>query len=168
MLQASDKDGSAPAFTLVELILVMALMVTILALSAPSLSRSLKARAVNQEATRLLAMIEYARDEAISQGVPMVLWIDAENGHFGAQAKEGYAGNDSRQKEFFLNPAIHFDALDEAAQQGGLTIAVEFDPDGTPDPSSVYSLRLTDQKEESATLTQTDDGWGYEIAKSEQ
>ena len=165
MRPASEQIRSARAFTLIELIIVMALMVTILGLSAPSLSRSLKGRAVKQEATRLLATIEYAREESISQGVPMAVWIDAQNGRFGTQPQNGYEGNPLRQKELSLDPTIHF-VLDGAEPtQNGRIIATEFDPDGTLDPSSISNLQLSDQKDESVTLSLSEDGWGYEIGK---
>src|ERR1051325_1837454 len=81
----------APGFTLVELILVMALLATLMALAAPSLSRSMRQRNLSQEATRFVALTESARDEAVSQGVPMVVWIDPVGGRFGMGPKTGYA-----------------------------------------------------------------------------
>jgi len=143
----------------------MTLMVTILGVSAPALSRSFQGRAVKQEAARLLAMAEYAREEAISQGVPMVVWIDAQGGRFGTQAKSGYEGDASRQKELALAPTIHVTLAEEKAPQDGRTIAMEFDPDGTPAPSNISSIKVADQHEEVATLALSNDGWGYEIAK---
>ena len=57
----------------------MALLCVILGVAAPSLSRSMRQRNLTQEAARLLAATEYARDEAISRGVPMAVWIDVAN-----------------------------------------------------------------------------------------
>ena len=146
----------------------MTLMVTILGLSAPALSRSFKGRVVKQEAARVLATTEYAREAAISQGIPMVVWIDVHNGRFGTQPKSGYEGDLSRQKELSLDPTIHFAMEEDKGAQDGRTIAMEFDPDGTPDPSNISSLQLADQHEESATLALSGDGWGYELAKEGQ
>ena len=144
----------------------MALLAVILALVAPSLSRSSRARKLENEATRLLAATECARSEAISQGVPMNVWIDSAAGRFGVGAKAGYSSNTIREKEFFLDSDIRFDALENAPSgQNGVVDAIEFSPDGTPDPSSVYSIRLLDQSDSAIALTQTEDEWGYEIVK---
>jgi hypothetical protein len=43
--------------------------------------------------------------------------------------------------------------------------AAEFAPDGTLDPSGVATVRLADRFNSSATISQTSDGWGYEILK---
>ena len=150
---------------MVELILVMALLATLLAVSAPLLARSFKQRALEQEATQLLAATEYARDEAVSQGVPMSVWIDVANGSCGVQAQSGYEGNALREKTWFLQPDIRFDAIDAATDPNGHVVAAQFDADGTLDLESVDSIRLIARTNENITLTQTEDGWGYEIVK---
>ena len=161
----NDSARVSQAFTLVELILVMALLATLLAVSAPLLSRSFKQRALEQEATQLLAATEYARDEAVSQGVPMSVWIDVANGSCGVQAQSGYEGNALREKTWFLQPDIRFDAIDAATDPNGHVVAAQFDADGTLDLESVDSIRLIARTNENITLTQTEDGWGYEIVK---
>lgn len=153
---------------MVELILVMALLATLLAVSSPLLSRSFKQRALEQEATQLLAATEYARDEAVSQGVPMSVWIDVANGACGVQAQSGYEGNPSRERTWFLPADVHFDAVAAPTDQSGRMIAAQFDADGTLDLESVDSISLVARSNESITLTQTEDGWGYEIVKEAQ
>lgn len=157
MLTRNDIVRSAQAFTLIELILVMALLVMLLALSVPSFSGSFKARTVEQEAAQLLAATEYARNEAVSQGVPMIVWIDANTGEFGVNAKDGYEGNASREKTFALHPDLHF----ELAQ----TDTLGFEPDGTLDSESPDSIKIVSRFNPSISLSQTEDGWGYEIVK---
>jgi type II secretion system protein H len=167
----------AGAFTLVELILVMALLCVILGIAVPSLSRSIHERNLEQEATRLLALTEYARDEAVSQGVPMSVWIDSASGHFGAQAMPGYEDAGARGKDFTLITGLRFDmtgaSLGAQKQTGLATHAgtfgenevAEFMPDGTLDPSSQASVRLVDQSSSSIEIAQTKDAWGYEIVR---
>jgi type II secretion system protein H len=182
----------ARAFTLVEMILVMALLCVILGIAAPSLSRSFHQRNLNEEATRLLALTEYARDEAVSQGVPMSVWIDVETGHFGAQAMPGYEDAGARSKEFTLIEGLHFDVLEDspsaavqtagASQTGmagrtgaarppsvaGQSEVAEFLPDGTLDPSSQPAVRLEDRSNSAIEVAQTKDAWGYEIVEEAQ
>ncbi len=158
------------AFTLIELVLVMALLVTLLALAVPSLSRSLRQRNLEQEAARLLAVTEYGRDEASSQGVPVMVWLDPENGHFGVEVKKGFDVDAVHAKEYVLNGAgLKFDppegGVASSVQGHGFNVA-EFAPDGTLDTASVPALRITDSGHRSAiSLSQTTDGYGYQIDK---
>jgi type II secretion system protein H len=156
---------SAGAFTLVELILVMALLCVILGLAVPSLSRSMRQRNLMQEGTRLLAMTEYARDEAISRGVPMSLWVDAGAGRYGVRAMPGYEDAGARSKEFTLIEGVHFDAQKTMLSGAGEADAAEFLPDGTLDSSSQTALRIEDQSSSGVEIEQMKDGSGYEIVK---
>jgi len=156
----------AAAFTLVELILVMALLCVILGVAAPSLSRSMHARALTQEAARILALTEYARDEATSQGVPMVVWMDAATGRFGAKPKTGYETAAVRGKEFKLPDGLHFETVKNAIPAaGGETDAAEFAPDGSLDPASQKSVEVADRSDSRISVAQTTDAWGYEIVR---
>jgi type II secretion system protein H len=158
------KRRADSAFTLVELIVVMALLAIVLALSAPSLGRSMRERSLADEATRFLAATEYARDEAVSQGVPMIVWLDPRGQSFGVEQKAGFESDETRTKEFVVNPDITF-ASDATRKTNGAIVAVEFSPDGTPVATSVEEIRVSDRFQNRLTLTQTEDGWGYEILK---
>jgi type II secretion system protein H len=168
MLKDDTTRFAPPAFTLVELILVMAVLATVMALAAPSLSRSLRNRNLDQEAKRFIALTEYARSEAVSQAVPMIVWIDADGGRFGAEPKAGFTSADNTKKEYPLNSDVHFDLTNAPAAQDGLVTAVEFEPDGTPDPSSMATVQLADRFKNAVAIAKTQDGWGYEIVKDTQ
>lgn len=157
-----NKQSTPAAFTLVELILVMALLATIMALAAPSLSRSMRQRYVADEAARFLAATEYARDEAVSQGVPMTLWIEPATGHFGVEPKVGFFGADERSREFEVHSDIHFETSKAVATRG-IVQAVEFAPDGAPDVASIEEIRLVDRFNSTVTIARTNDRWAYEI-----
>src|SRR4051812_32393951 len=92
ILMRSDNPTHSSGFTLVELILVMVLLTVIVGFAAPSLARSMRQRNLAGEAARFLAATEYAREEAVSQGVPMTVWINAETQRFGVEPKSGYDG----------------------------------------------------------------------------
>src|SRR4051794_12145785 len=80
----------SPAFTLVELLLVMAILLVLMAVVAPSLSRSLRGRKITDESARFLALTEYARNAAVSEGSPMSVWINGTTQHFGLDPKNDY------------------------------------------------------------------------------
>jgi type II secretion system protein H len=161
------KSDSAPGFTLVELVLVMALLAVIAAFAAPSLARSMRQRNLNDEAARLLALSEYGRDEAVSQGVPMSVWVDPKGQRMGVEPKTGFDGDDTRTREFTLNPDIHFE-IDRTATQSGVVEVMEFAPDGAPSSSSIDVVRLVDRFQALVTVARTSDGWSYEIVKEQR
>lgn len=70
--QRSGKKG----FTLLELILVMVILSTVLAMAAPSLRGFFGSRKTHDEAARLLALTQFARSQAISEGIVYRLNID--------------------------------------------------------------------------------------------
>src|SRR4051794_10382971 len=107
----------------------MALLCIVLAFAAPSLGRSMRERHVADEAKRFLALTEYARAEAISQGVPMLVRVDVQAGRIGVEAKTGYAAERSREREFALGPDVHLE-MGESQTNGD---PIEYAPDGIPE-----------------------------------
>ena len=158
---------SASGFTLVELIIVMTLLAIVAALSVPSLSRSMRQRKLDEEATRLLALTEYGRNEAVSQGVPMIIWIDAKAQRYGIEPKAGFDSDDARTREYAMNPDVQVE-IDKAAASGGIVEAMEFEADGALTTASVDAVRLVDRFKSVITISRTTDGWSYELVKEEK
>jgi prepilin-type N-terminal cleavage/methylation domain-containing protein len=166
LLRGRVGKNADPAFTLIELVVVMALLVILLGVSEPSLARSFHGRDLTQEALRLLAVTEYARDEATSTGAPMVVWVDADSGEYGTKAKTGYEDSGARSKEYTLHDGLKFQGTTTSTKTSGQEKdAVEFEADGTLDPSSVMSLEIVNRTNETVQIAQTKDAWGYEIVK---
>src|SRR5256885_1782577 len=69
--------SSLSGFTLVELILVMALLVVAVSFITPHLSDFFRGRALDSEGRQLMALVHDGQSRAVSGGVPMILWFDA-------------------------------------------------------------------------------------------
>lgn len=85
----SGPDRTAPtrgAFTLIELILVMAILAAVLAVSSPALGRFFRGRNLDGEAYRLLAITRHAQDRAVTEGIPMIVWLDLPGRRYGLMA----------------------------------------------------------------------------------
>src|ERR1039458_6663663 len=93
-------------FTLIELILVMALLTIVISLTAPKLSRFFHGRTLDSEARRLLALTRSGQSRAVSEGVPMDLWVDAELGTFGLEAEPSYETSDPKAVDFTLDGGL--------------------------------------------------------------
>ncbi|HEV7402449.1 MAG TPA: GspH/FimT family pseudopilin [Chthoniobacteraceae bacterium] len=156
------------AFTLIELMLVLAILAMMVALVAPTLARSSKARNLEQEAFRLVALTEHAREEAISQGVSMAIYVETQSGRYGMEPASSTGGVEKR-KDFTMRDDLHFEELktppstSTSSKKEGRVIV--YDPEGVPDVSSIDYITITDQNGESKSIMRSADGYGYEVAK---
>src|SRR3954463_14446446 len=74
------------AFTLIELILVMAILTIAVSITAPALANFFHGRVLDSEARRVLALTRQGQSRAISEGLPMDLWVDAAQAQYGLEA----------------------------------------------------------------------------------
>jgi type II secretion system protein H len=96
-------------FTLIELILVMSLLMIVLSVSAPSLSRFFRGRSLDAEARRFLALTHYGQSRAVAEGAPMILWLDVQQGRYGMQTESSYAEDDRYSVKFNLDQEIRME-----------------------------------------------------------
>jgi type II secretory pathway pseudopilin PulG len=157
------------AFTLIELIMVMALLTAVFAIAAPSLSNFFRGRVLNSEARRLLAMTRYGQSRAASEGIPMVLWIDPDEGRYGLQQAEGYEEFDPKQVEYQLSRDLEFELRSERTLTQGRTnfaerFSVRFQPDGSIAETSLRSITLVQKEMDFLVITQSQNRLAYEIS----
>ncbi|HXC98397.1 MAG TPA: hypothetical protein VN048_03585 [Verrucomicrobiae bacterium] len=99
------------AFTLIELILVMAVLVMVVAIIMPKLSGFFGARAVDSEAKRFMALMHYGQTRAVSDGVPMMLWVDSNHRAYGLEQEPGYAASDPLEEDNTLADGLKIDTV---------------------------------------------------------
>lgn len=133
------------AFTFIELILVMALLVAMISVAAPMLAEFFRGRTLDAEARRLLALTRAAQARAVSEGLPMLLWVDAEQQLYGLEMETPPREGDPRALEFELDENLVLEAVKAAAVsvRGKSLPAIRFLPEGVVDESSPTQLRLT-------------------------
>lgn len=156
----------ASAFTLVELILVMALLVVAVSLAAPALSNFVRGRALDSEARRLLALMHAGQSRAVSEGLPMVLWIDEKSGAYGLQAETTGQNGDPQAEHLDVDSTLAIAVLNPGAATP-VTFqnlpAIRFLPDGSVDENSLQTVQLTDSAGISRWLILNSSRTGYEI-----
>src|SRR3954463_3686648 len=103
---ASARRPRNRAFTLVELIVVMVLLLIIASMVAPRMSSFFRGRALSQEARRMLSLIHYGQTRAVSEGVPVLLWVDTRNSSYGLEVQSGHVGSDDRLAVFTAEPTL--------------------------------------------------------------
>ena len=151
------------AFTLVELIIVMALLGGVLAVSAPALSSFFRSRTLKDETRRFLALTELARQESISLGVPMVVFIDTSFRRYGLEPKVGYVVENARVMEFQVADGLEL-VVEQRALGSQNLATIEFLPDGSLDPNSLYEVIIKRESDAAAffRIARTLNGLAYE------
>ena len=173
----SAKSAGARAFTLIELILVMALLMIVLALSASSLGRFFHGRVLDSEARRFVSLTRYGQSRAVSEGVPMVLWLDTKLGAYGLQQETGYNPVDAKAVDYQLGQDLLMEVAAAAPQIGQNGMArqtahalpmIRFLPDGFISEVSVRSVWIREKTGETIRIAQTINGLNYEISSNAQ
>lgn len=168
--QIESKSACRHGFTLIELILVLTLLGIVTALIAPSLSNFMRGRSLDSEARRLLSLTHAAQSRAVSEGTPMMLWMNATQGSYGMEREGNSENNDPKALEFSVNGNVQLMVMNTA--KAGTTVrklpAIRFSPDGTIDENSPTTLRLNDTTGAMLWLVQTRNRMDYEIRNSNQ
>ncbi len=171
------------AFTLVELIAVMALLVTVIAIASPSLAGFFRGRALDAEARRLLALTRQGQSRAIAEGLPTILWLDLNQRTYGLETDSSFVDNDPQAVEYTLDGSLTLDLgvtdpalqtfitgntlFDNDAEAGNSRHAalpnLRFEPDGSIGGGSRENLRLTDRDGNSLWVGLAANRLNYEI-----
>src|ERR1035437_5952671 len=117
-------DQARRGFTLIELILVMALLTVVISLTAPRLSRFFHGRTLDSEARRLLALTRSGQSRAVSEGMPMDLWVDAEEGTFGLEAEPSYETSDPKAVDFALDGGLQLEVVNKISVAPANTVTM--------------------------------------------
>jgi hypothetical protein len=161
-------DSSRPrsgAFTLLELVFVLVIISTTLALAAPSLrgwSRGSKLRDTGDE---FLAITRYARCQAIAGGQVYRLYVDGNAGTYQLMAQQQnefvQLGN-SWGRQFKMPDGFR---LTMTGEGGGPLEAVEFYPSGR---TQVARVRITSDQNDITELQCPTPAEGFRVLTSEE
>src|SRR3974390_2538039 len=102
-------------FTLIELILVMTILTIAVSITAPALANFFRGRTLDSEARRLLALTRQGQSRAVSEGIPMELWINASEGTFGLEAQPSYEATDPKASDFKTDGDIQLEVVNGSA-----------------------------------------------------
>ena len=178
-------------FTLIELILVMALLTVVISLTAPKLSRFFHGRTLDSEARRLLALTRSGQSRAVSEGTPMDLWVDTQQGSFGLEAEPSFDTSDPKAVDFTLDGGLQLEVVNKTVVAPVATTmnrsqrvatasvprvnlvhanlpTIRFLPDGSLGEASPQLLHLTSGDGGSLYLAQARDGVSYEIRSTDK
>ncbi|MCX6922508.1 MAG: hypothetical protein NT154_04735 [Verrucomicrobia bacterium] len=173
----------------------MALLTIVISLTAPSLSRFFRGRTLDSEARRLLALTRSGQSRAVSEGMPMDLWVNVAEGAFGLEAEPSFDTSDPKAVEFSVDSGLKLEIVNKAvvaptptptanrsrtanttgrASMQRVVLArnglptIRFLPDGSIGENSPQMLCLTSSEGSSLWLAQSRDGLNYEIRNTDK
>ena len=181
-----QRSRTQRGFTLVELMLVMAVLTIAVCISAPSLSHFFRGRSLDSQARMLVALTRHGQSRAVSEGLPIEMWVDAQKSQIGMEAEPSYDQTDSKAMDFTLEGNVHIEVVSVAAKTssalGFSTTAgtatattpkvtsrhaglprIRFLPDGSLGEDSPMLLRLTSNEGDSIWIAQSRSRLNYEI-----
>ena len=184
-----SSQAQTRGFTLIELILVMAILTIAVSITAPTLSRFFSGRALESEARRMLALTRMAQSRAVAEGLPIELWVDAQNRTYGLEAevasRTGGDQSDPKAVQVFLDRDVKIEVPSRmvgkpnvsrsstspvstasvpvvAARHGSLP-TIRFLPDGSVAETSPQMVQLIDRDNGSLWLELAASRMNYEI-----
>jgi len=166
----NNKSRSQCAFTLIELVLVMGLLVVAVCMVAPRFSDFVRGRDLDSEARRLLALTDAGESRAVSEGMPMVLWFNAKQNTYGLEAETPPKGGDTKAENLSISQSVAITPANTGAGAAATTTfnhlpAIRFMPDGTVDEGSPRSVQLV-QGNDSLWILELQNRTGYEISET--
>ena len=152
----------------------MALLVIVLAVSSPSLANFFRGRTLDSEARRFLSLTHHAQSRAVSEGIPMQLWIDDRARTYGVHADPGYTPDDPKAVQFEIANDLNLEITVTTTRTSGpapaannnngtATLTLRFQPDGSLPPGNPPSIRLRGTDDSTLTLAPSRNRLNYEI-----
>ena len=172
MLATGPSSFCRRGFTLIELILVLALLVIVVSIAAPAMSRFIRGRALDSEARRMVALMHAGQSRAVSEGAPMMLWVDEKGGAYGLEAETSGQNGDAKAEELAVDSTLQLTVQSVTGTGTPVTFkdlpAIKFLADGTVDENSPPSLELQDTAGFARWLVLGKLRMGYEISDREK
>ena len=157
-------------FTLIELILVMALIVIVVSITGPMLSDFFKGRILDSEVRRFVALTRYGQSRAVSEGVPMVLWVDEKQRSYGLETETGHVDEDKQAKEFELEEGLEIEVVRSTTATSTAMknasprqLQIRFTPDAFLGEANPEAVVIRDAKKGEAWIVPTRNRLNYEM-----
>jgi type II secretion system protein H len=184
-----DPRHSSRAFTLIELMLVMAILTIAVAIAAPALSHFFRGRSLESQARMLVALTRHAQSRAASEGLPMDLWVDTQKSEVGLEAEPSYDPVDPKAMNYALENNAHIEVMNVGTASANMPLTstgtttsssqttssskitsrhpglprIRFMPDGTLDDQSPMLFKLTGNEGDILWIAQTRSRMSYEV-----
>lgn len=169
-LTGQSRRPGRGGFTLIEMVLVLSLLVVAVSMIAPRMQGFIRGRSLDSEARRMIALMHAAQSRAVSEGMPVMFWIDQKDGTYGmALETPPTAAGDPKAEMLTAADNLQISVMN----MKGTTLttynhlpAVRFTADGLVDDGSPQVLRIDSADGTTLWLVETREKDGYEVEDS--
>ena len=166
----ASRRRTSSGFTLFELVLVMVVIATTLAIAAPSLRGWSRGAQARDQGEQFLAVTRWARTQAVSQAVTHRVTIDPEAGAYQVTARDGNAfvpvGSEFG-RVFTVPPGYRIEISREAAPaevvDATTANSIDFSPTGYAQPAVV---RITSAQGDVVLIACPSPAEGYRVVSA--
>jgi len=161
---------SARGFTLIELILVMAILAMVAAIAVPRLAGFSEGREYVAEWNRFTSLLRFARSQAIARAEPVEIQFDEHPARYRIKDKKIQDKTVRSPSEHVLAKKliIEFPELDAASHRENGSVSIRFMPDGSVDEQSPSRIRMSEKDGHFLRELEVDPVWGYTVPKTPQ
>jgi Tfp pilus assembly protein FimT len=145
----------------------------VLSVASPSLSMFFRGRALDAEAKRFLGLTRYGQSRAVSEGIPMILWLDEEERTYGLEAEPSYIDEDAKALVFELHDEVQLEvklpvatrnsASAQRLSSPGYLELIRFTPDGFLSERSPEWIVFRQSKDDAIWLGPSRNRLNYEV-----
>ena len=140
-------------FTIVELVLVLALLAVLSGLLVPRLAAFFQGRSLDDEARRLWSLTRYARQLAVTRTVPVAVWVSNTEARYGIEFLPGYGPGSSADPMAFPLPEELEVIPSPSSRDQDEPLTMTWWPDGSIEADAeAWVLRRTRAPEDAWTL----------------
>lgn len=152
---------------MIELVLVMAMLATVMAVALPNMASFFRGRETQEEVRRFLALTRYGRSVAISKSIVMELWVEPESGMYGLEPQGSYdiEETDKTHIEFEVADGLSITVDEDMLDENG-SVSIMFRPDGSIDEESIESVVIVEDDDTEVVIAKTDHGFGYAVGEA--
>jgi prepilin-type N-terminal cleavage/methylation domain-containing protein len=155
------------AFTLIELIVVLALLAIVISIGAPRLARFFHGQMVAEEGQRLLALTRYGQSRAASEGRPMILWMNPAAGTYGLRMQDGFSADGAaapagtgKDVSYKLGDGLRFQ-FEQGVAMPTQGASILFAPDGSIEESSLHRVVIVQDDGDWSAIAESDNHLNY-------
>jgi hypothetical protein len=165
----------------------MTILTIVVSITAPALANFFHGRTLDSEARRLLALTRQGQSRAVSEGIPVELWMDTAQSPtaFGLEAEPSYEPEDGKALQLTMDGDIQLQVVSSSVPSSGATSStltgsatgnaavaasrhpnvpkIRFLPDGSIAESSPQAMILTGRDGMSLCIQQARNRLSYEI-----